>query len=213
MIGRLTMERIGIRWYAITLGVAGFACFMVAMALYPGGGYNPFMQMLSALGEARVRGVDYPSCHYWFVAGMFLSAASVAGVWMCLMRSICGWRCVLVGCGGTANVVGLCAIALVPFDVNGTIHNIGCYLATLGGAAILVARLRKGVDLAWTIWFVVLVIVFALCLDLKSIPFSPYVTTTQKLLIASFAVWAGWIAWRMGGKSAENGAKAGVFSA
>ena len=94
------------------------------------------------------------------------------------------------------NAAGLCTIALVPFDANGTVHNVGCYLATFGGAAILVARFRKGADLAWTIWFVVLVIVFALCLDLKAIPFSPYVTTTQKLLIVSFAVWAGWLAWR-----------------
>ncbi|MBR3221104.1 MAG: hypothetical protein IKF72_02645 [Kiritimatiellae bacterium] len=65
------------RWFML----AGFACFFVAMTLYPGSGYNPLMQMLGALGETKVRGVRYPSCHYWLVAGMFLSAASVAGVW------------------------------------------------------------------------------------------------------------------------------------
>ena len=101
------------------------------------------------------------------------------------------------------NAAGLCTIALVPFDANGTVHNVGCYLATFGGAAILVARFRKGIDLIWTIWFVVLVIVFALCLGLKAIPFSPYVTTTQKLLIVSFAVWAGSLAWRTEGKAAS----------
>jgi hypothetical protein len=161
---------------------------------------------ISAAGEALARGVAYPPCHYWFMAGMFLSAASVAGVWVHLVRRIGGeWRGILVGWGGAVNVAGLCTIALVPFDANGTAHNVGCYLATLGGAAILLSRFRKGVDLAWTIWFVVLVIVFALCLDLKAIPFSPYVTTTQKLLIASFAVWAGWLAWRMGGCAVDAG--------
>ena len=201
---RIAAGRIDIRWYALTLGAAGFVCFFVAMTLYPGGGYNPLMQMLSALGETKVRGVRYPSCHYWFVAGMFLSAASVAGVWAHLVRRVGGgWRRIIVGWGGAVNVVGLCTIAFVPFDANGTVHNVGCYLATFGGAAILVARFRKGVDLAWTVWFVVLVIVFALCLDLKAIPFSPYVTTTQKLLILSFAVWAGSLAWRTGGKSAS----------
>ena len=105
-------------------------------------------------------------------------------------------RRIAVGWGGAVNVAGLCTIALVPFDVNGTIHNVGCYLATFGGAVLLAARFRKGADLVWTIWFVVLVIAFALCIDLKAIPFSPYVTTTQKLLIVSFAVWSGWIVWQ-----------------
>ena len=210
---RIAVGRIGVRWHALSLGAAGFICFFVAMTLYPGGGYNPLLQMLSALGETKVRGVAYPPCHYWFTAGMFLSAASVAGVWVHLVRRIGGgWRGILVGWGGAVNVAGLCTIALVPFDANGTAHNVGCYLATLGGAAILLARFRKGVDLAWTIWFVVLVIVFALCLDLKAIPFSPYVTTTQKLLIASFAVWAGWLAWRMGGSAVDARSAGRVFN-
>ena len=199
----IRVERMNIRWYALTVGLAGFLCFFVAMTLYPGGGYNPLMQMLSALGETKVRDVRYPLCHYWFVAGMFLSAASVAGVWAHLVRRVGGgWHRVFVGWGAAVNVAGLCTIALVPFDANGTVHNVGCYLATFGGVAILVARFRKGIDLVWTIWFGVLVIVFTLCIDLKAIPFSPYVPTTQKLLIASFAVWSGWIAWRMGGNSA-----------
>ena len=195
---RIPAERINVRWYALSVGAAGFACFLVAMTQYPGGGYNPLLQMLSALGETKVRDVVYPSCHYWFMAGMFLSAASVTGVWARLAYRIGGgWRRIVVGCGGALNVAGLCTIALVPFDVNGTIHNVGCYLATGGGALILIARFRKGADLAWTCWFVALVIAFALCTDLDAIPFSPYVTTTQKLLIVSFAAWAGWVAWRL----------------
>jgi len=192
---RIPTERISVRWYALSVAAVGFTCFVVAMTQYPGGGYNPLLQMLSALGETKVRDVVYPSCHYWFMAGMFLSAASVAGVWASLACEIGGgWRRILVGWGGALNAAGLCTIALVPFDVNGTIHNVGCYLATSGGALILIARFRKGPDLAWTCWLVLLVIVFALCIDLDAIPFSPYVTTTQKLLIVSFAAWAGWVA-------------------
>lgn len=194
----IPVERINIRWYALALGAAAFACFFVAMPFYPGGGYNPLTHMLSALGRTEVRGVAYPPCHYWFMAGMFLSAASVAGVWAHLMRRVDGrWREILVGWGGALNVAGLCAIALVPENVDVSIHNVGCYLANFGGAAILVARLRKGADLAWMVWFVVIITIFALCIDLKAIPFSPWVPSLQKLLIVSFAVWSGWIAWRM----------------
>ncbi len=195
---RLRAERISVRWYALVVGVAAFACFFVAMPLYPGGGYNPLTYMLSALGRTEVRDVAYPPCHYWFMAGMFLSAASVAGVWTHLVRRVGGrWREILVGWGGALNVAGLCTIALVPENVDVSIHNVGCYLANFGGAAILVARLRKGADLAWMVWFVVIITVFALCIDLKAIPFSPWVPSMQKLLIVSFAVWSGWIAWRM----------------
>ena len=199
---RIPAERVSVRWYALSVGAVGFACFVVAMTQYPGGGYNPLTYMLSALGRTEVRDVAYPPCHYWFMTGMFLSAASVAGVWAHLVRRIGGgWRRNLVGWGGAVNVAGLCAIALVPENVNGAIHNVGCYLATSGGALILIARFRKGADLAWTCWLVLLVIVFALCIDLKAIPFSPYVPTTQKLLIVSFAAWTGWIAWQMGVKT------------
>ena len=205
----IPVERISVRWYALALGLAAFACFFVAMPLYPGGGYNPLTHMLSALGRTEVRDVAYPPCHYWFMAGMFLSAASVAGVWAYLVHGLGGgWRGILVGWGGAVNVAGLCTIALVPENVDVSIHNIGCYLANFGGAAILAARFRKGADLVWTIWFAVLVIVFALCIDLKAIPFSPYVPTTQKLLIVSFAIWSGWIAWRMGGKTVAAGSLA-----
>ena len=114
------------------------------------------------------------------------------------MRRVDGrWREILVGWGGALNVAGLCTIALVPENVDVSIHNVGCYLANFGGAAILVARLRKWADLAWMVWFVVIITIFALCIDLKAIPFSPWVPSMQKLLIVSFAVWAGWIAWRM----------------
>ena len=183
--------------YALVGGVAAFTCFVVAALCYPGGGYNPFLQMLSALGESTVHKVVYPSCHHWFMAGMFLAAASVGGVWIRLTRLSAGWRRIAVGWGGAVNVAGLLTIALVPFDVCGDVHNIACNLAVLGGVPILAARFRRGADLAWTGWFLALVVFFIVCLEAKAIPFSPWVTATQKVLIVSFAAWSGWIAWKM----------------
>lgn len=200
---RVPKGRIGIWRYAIVGGIVAFVCFTIAALSYPGGGYNPLRQMLSALGETKVRGVVYPPCHFWFMAGMFLSAASVAGVWTHLARRIGGgWRRIAIGWGGAVNVAGLLVIALVPFDVNGDVHNIACNLAVVGGVPILAARFRRGGDLAWTCWLLALVAFFVVCLEVKGIPFSPWVTATQKALIVSFAVWSGWLAWRMRSESA-----------
>jgi hypothetical protein len=86
----------------------------------------------------------------------------------------------------------------VPFDVNGTIHNIGCTLAVAGGAAVLAATIRRRcTDIAWTVWFAVVVALFTLFLNVDAIPFSPWVPTTQKVLIVSFAVWAEWLVWKL----------------
>ena len=179
-------------------GIAAFACFAVAAFLYPGGGYNPFLQMLSALGRTHVRSVAYPQCHYWFVAGLMLASASVACVWVRQTRASGGWRRVASGWGGAVNVAGLCVIALVPEDTVIDVHNAGCYLAVIGGAAVLAARIQRGSgDIWWVAWFTALVTFFAICLNVEAIPFSPYVTTTQKFLICSFAIWAGWLAWRI----------------
>ena len=191
---RLRTGRVDIWRGMLVGGLAAFACFTVAAFSYPGGGYNPLMKMLSALGETCVRGVEYPACHYWFMAGMFLSAASVGSVWIRLSRQSSGWRRAAVGWGGAANVAGLLSIALVPYDASSVFHNLSCNIAVLGGAAIIAARLRKGADLAWSCWFLALVAFFTICLDVKAIPFSPWVTATQKALIVSFAVWAGWLA-------------------
>ena len=179
-------------------GVAAFACFVVAALLYPGGGYNPFLQMLSALGRTHVRSVAYPPCHYWFVAGLLLASASVACVWARQVRVSGGWRRVAAGWGGAVNVAGLCVIALVPENTVVDVHNVGCHLAVIGGAAVLAARIRRGSgDVSWLVWFVALVSFFSVCLVVDAIPFSPWVTATQKLLICSFAVWAGWVAWKL----------------
>ena len=196
---RIASGRFDVWRFALTGGVLAFVCFIIAALNYPGGGYNPLRKMLSALGRTEVRKVAYPACHFWFMAGMAFAAAAVARVWAHLVsHGARGWRRVLVGWGGALNVAGLCAIALVPENVNMAVHNTGCHMAVLGGAAVLVARFRRGGDLAWTCWLLSVVMAFCLCLMLKAIPFSPWVTSTQKLVIVSFAVWSGWLAWREG---------------
>ena len=194
---RFPKSRIDIWRYALVGGTAAFVCFTVAACIYPGGGYNPFVKMLSVLGRTHVRKVLYPPCHYWFVAGMFLAAAGVAGVWMRLARQSTGWRRLAVGWGGAVNVAGLLTIAAVPENVLVEVHNLGCHMAAVGGGAILAARFRKGGDLIWTCWLLSVIAFFSVCLCVKAIPFSPWVTATQKVLIVSFAIWTGWLAWHV----------------
>ena len=194
---RVPHRRVDARYPVYVVGALTFVCFTVAGFLYPGGGYNPLRQMLSALGRTEVRGVEYPACHFWFMSGMFLSATSVGMVWAHLTRNARGWRRHVIGWGGAINAAGLCAIALVPENVNIDIHNLGCYLAVGGGSAIVAATLRRRfADIAWAVWFAVVVALFAIFLNVDAIPFSPFVTTTQKVLIVSFAAWAGWLAWK-----------------
>ena len=187
----------GTRLWMIVGGVAAFTCFIVAAIRYPGGGYNPFRQVLSALGRSEVGKVGFPSCHWWFIAGMTLSAVTVAGVWTRLARITKGWRRHAFGWGGALNTAGLIALALVPENIEVDIHNIGCFIAVGGGVGILAARLRKGGDLVWACWLLSVVVFFCICLNVEAIPFDPWVTATQKVLILSFAVWTVWIAWRI----------------
>ena len=50
---RFSMRSVDIRWFTLTGGVLAFACFIVAAAFYPGGGYNPFRQMRAISGFWR----------------------------------------------------------------------------------------------------------------------------------------------------------------
>lgn len=195
---RFSSGRLDTRLVVIIVGVAVFACFTIAGFLYPGGGYNPFLQVLSALGRTEICNVTYPACHWWFIAGMLLSGISVGTVWARLVREERGWRRFTIGWGGAVNVAGLYTLALVPENVNLSIHNLGCHLSIAGGVAVLVAcfRQRKVADIAWTVWFVFVIAFFIVCLNAKGIPFSPYVPTSQKAIIVSFAVWASSLAWR-----------------
>ena len=58
--------------------VVAFGClaallFGAAMAVFPGGTYNPAMRMLSALGRTVVAGEKWPLCNHLFVLGMVVS--------------------------------------------------------------------------------------------------------------------------------------------
>ena len=164
------------------------ALFALAATCYPGGGYNPLMKMLSALGRTVVRGVTYPWCHYLFMAGLLTAAFATASVWASLVKKSEGraenripWREALLAWGGAVNVAGLCTIALVPENVNMMFHNAGCHMAAFGGAGVLFARDRRGMDRVWTCVLLAIVLFFGLCLMLHGadvVPFAPWVTAT-----------------------------------
>ena len=190
----------GDAWPAAAMfGLSAFVCFALSALTYPGGGYDPCMKMLSALGRTVVREVGYPLCHYLFMCGMFLSAA---GVWRTLAHRDVGgvkWRRVALSAGAAMNVAGLCTIALIPENVCMGAHNIGCWMAALGGAAALFAIDGGGRDRIWTCVLTSIAIAFGVILALQAagaVPFAPWVTSMQKVLIAGFALWIGELAWR-----------------
>ena len=180
-------------------GVAAFVCFLVAALCWPGGGYNPFMRMLSSLGRTAVRGVSYPLCHYLFMAGMGFAALGVVAVFWNANTRLSGWRRHCARWGVAANIAGLITIALVPENVNQTFHDVGCWLAAGGGGMILFARDRRGIDRFWTCLLTAVCLAFTAFFVLHGIgilPFAPWFPTTQKVLIALFALWTGTVAAR-----------------
>ena len=171
---------------------AALASFVLAALAWPGGGYNPFMRMLSALGRTVVRGVEWPWCHYFFMAGLFLSIGAVVAAVAGEVSRFSGWRRHATGWGLVLNAAGLATIALVPENVNTFFHNAGCWGATLGGVAMLAARDRPGRDRAWTVALGVDAALFGTAIALhaaKVIRFSPWVPTLQKSIIVLFSVW------------------------
>jgi len=188
-------------WGAALLGGgSGMLLFFLAALSYPGGGYNPLRQMLSALGRTVIRDVPWPICHYLFTVGLVVVACAVARVWAHLAQQAPdGWRRALLSWGGAANVAGLCTIAFVPENVNIIFHNVGCHMAAYGGAGALFALDRPGYDRVWSVVLVSIVAAFGVCLALheaKIVPFSPVVPTVQKILITSFTLWIGHLALR-----------------
>ena len=89
----------------VLLGGLAAMAFVLAAAAFPGGGYNPAMQMLSVLGRSQVRLVEQPWCRYVFVVGMFFSVAAVLVAARAFRLS--AW-------GAALNAAGLVAIALFP---------------------------------------------------------------------------------------------------
>lgn len=179
-----------------TLALSGFA---LAMYFFPHGGYNPCKMMLSTLGRTAHRRLAYPTSYYLFTAGLSAAALTTALLIPALatlvksraQRSVVTWS-------GTMVAAGLFAIALVPEDVSNFWHNAGCLAAVGGGAMLLLvsaygSRERSVVKRwGWVWWSIALVAVFSafiLAHKYKLLSFSPYVPTTQKMLILTYIAW------------------------
>ena len=89
---------------SLLCGTAAFTCFAVAASCWPGGGYNPFMQMLSSLGRTVVKGVVFPLCRYLFMVGMGFASMGVAVAFWNTHSCLSGWR---RHCGKVQNQMGL----------------------------------------------------------------------------------------------------------
>jgi len=178
------------------------ALFLYAMYVCPiTPHYNPFMKMLSYLGRTKIKGVEYPLCHYLFSFALAASAYVSARFFPALSCFVRGSRKKnLFMWAGALNAAGLLAIALVPENVRCDLHNIGCFAAVGGGAIMLLLmtparnnRRAPGV-VRWSllVWSMALVALFQLSLlghRHKIMSFSPYVPTLQKMLIMTFVAW------------------------
>ncbi|MBR2838412.1 MAG: hypothetical protein IKE55_06505 [Kiritimatiellae bacterium] len=193
----------------VAFGAVSAAAFLAAMAAFPGGGYNPLMRMLSALGRTAVRGVAWPWCHYLFVAGMLSAAAGSATAMLSCRRLVAGARLRALEWGAALNFAGLLTIAAVPENVNMLFHNAGCWMAAIGGGMALVALDRRAAPRSWTVALLSVVAVFGAAVALHAlhaIPFVPAVPTMQKALIVSFIAWLVRIAWPFGSAASRRAA-------
>jgi len=167
------------------------------MLVYPGGGYNPCLRMLSALGRVVACDVERPLCHYLFIGGMVAAVFTLVRVWPHLLaQETVPWRRLIFAAGAALNAVGLLVIACAPEDVSWFVHNVGCWCAALGGAAILLLRCRRSrADLVWMLGLGGIAVSMGVCLALHAVrvlPFAPCVPTLQKVLIGGFAAWVLW---------------------
>ena len=183
-------------------GPLAMALFLYAMYVCPiTPRYTPFMKMLSYLGRTKIKGVEYPLCHYLFSFALAASAYVSARFFPALSCFVRGSRKKnLFMWAGALNAAGLLAIALVPENVRCDLHNIGCFAAVGGGAIMLLLmtparnnRRAPGV-VRWSllVWSMALVALFQLSLlghRHKIMSFSPYVPTLQKMLIMTFVAW------------------------
>ena len=180
--------------FAVTVafGAISMASFLAAMAMFPGGGYNPLMRMLSALGRTVIRGVEWPWCRYLFIVGMISAAVAVLSSLLSCRRLVGGTRRRVLVWGAVLNAMGMLAIAAVPENVNMMLHNVGCWLAAGGGGMALFALDRRATSRAWTVLLCSVIGVFCIALALNAfhaVPFSPAIPTMQKVVIVSFSAW------------------------
>ncbi len=176
-------------------------CFALGAHYFPNGGYNPLTYMLSYLGRTHIRDIDHPLCSYFFAAGMFVSAGTIAyfvPAFNCFTHSRV--RHFFINWGFVLNTSGLMTIAFIPENVNSLFHNVGCILAAGGGGVAAIAitinngfsRMSPQWRYTWCSWLLITVAVFEYYLGMHAIrrlPFSPYVPTCQKIVIASFILW------------------------
>ncbi|MDD4101096.1 MAG: lysoplasmalogenase family protein [Kiritimatiellae bacterium] len=183
-------------------GPLAMALFLYAMRVCPiSPYYNPFFKMLSYLGRTKINNIEYPLCHYLFSFALAASAYVSARFFPALSCFVRGARKKsLFLWGGALNAGGLLAIALVPENVHGVMHNVGCFAAVGGGAIMLLLMTPAGNNrrapgsvrwglLAWALILVALFQSALLAHRYKVMPFSPYVPTLQKMLILTFVGW------------------------
>ena len=188
--------------------------FLLAIASFPGGDYNPCMRMLSALGRTEIRLVEYPLCHFLFTLGMLISALGIARISVFLLGTdpislgtdpiiplgTDPWRRRLGGIGPSLNVAGLLTIMLIPENISMVAHNAGCWMAALGGGFMLVGWLRgergQTPGFLWGQTLGILLILSCVMLglglilhEMKVVGFAPWVPTAQKCLIVTFMLW------------------------
>lgn len=171
----------------VTFGLAAIL-FVLAARFFPGGDYNPFLRMLSALGRTEIRLVEYPWCHTLFTLGMFTSVAGI--VRLAQRLGLSAW-------GTAVNVAGLAVIAFVPENVNCHFHNLGCWMAAIGGGKMLIDWLRQSdvnrqSKVAWAVVLIASCVALGTAVALHAlgvIRFSPSVPTAQKFLILSYSGW------------------------
>ena len=190
-----TRPRIRVDLVALWTAFGALMSFTAAAALYPGAQYNPMTQMLSALGRVSVRMVDAPWSRFMFMLGMAISAAGVA-LLAAGIRSIPRFRTKgfkLFRYGAALFSAGIAGIALVPEDANMKLHNAGCWVAAAGGALMVIAGGSGGRNYSavrsWLVCSAIALASFIVLHEAGLAPFAPYVTTTQKIVLASFMAW------------------------
>ena len=177
----------------LAIGSLCAGLFIAAMIVCPGGDYNPLMRMLSYLGRTYVKGVIYPLSHYLFTLGMAAGAAATLYLapYLCA-EATNARRNAVVGWGAAVCAGGLLLIAAVPENVSMPGHNAGCWIAFLGGLAMLLALANTPPGRRALFCLLPGACLFGLAVllhALKIVPFSPAVPSMQKVVIVSFMAW------------------------
>lgn len=196
-------------WKGVAVfGVLAFSLFSLSMLSWPGGGYDPSMRMLSALGRTVVNGFEWPLCHFLFVAAMASAALAVWTLFDVRDRRAAAW-------GAALNAAGLLSIALVPENVSQTFHDASCLLAAAGAAAMLLDS-RKDVPGTFVLFALSAAVLFSFAVALHAlriVPFAPWITSSQKFLIVAFSLFVAVRAWRTRTGPLGAGAKLSISAA